>query len=64
MDKRAFTTALATYVVNPIVRALVERGLAPPSYAILETTGRKTGPVDQSPVRLRVRSGRTDVGNS
>ncbi len=50
MDKRAFTTALGTYVVNPIVRALVERGLAPPSYAILETTGRKSRQPRRTPV--------------
>jgi deazaflavin-dependent oxidoreductase (nitroreductase family) len=30
-------------VVNPLVRALVVRGLGPPTYALLETTGRRSG---------------------
>lgn len=50
MDKRTFTSALGKYVVNPIVRASVERGLAPPSYAILETLGRKSRQPRRTPV--------------
>lgn len=50
MDKRTFTTALGTKVINPIVRFLVERGIAPPSYAILETRGRRSGQVRRTPV--------------
>ena len=50
MDKRKFTTALGTRLINPIVRFLVERGIAPPSYAILETTGRKSGLLRRTPV--------------
>ena len=50
MDKRAFTTALGTKVINPIVRFLVERGIAPPSYAVLETTGRRSGQIRRTPV--------------
>jgi deazaflavin-dependent oxidoreductase (nitroreductase family) len=50
MDKRSFTTALGTRIINPIVRLLVERGLAPPSYAILETTGRRSGQPRRTPV--------------
>jgi deazaflavin-dependent oxidoreductase (nitroreductase family) len=49
-DKRRFTTALGTGVINPVVRFLVERGIAPPSYAILETIGRKTGKPRRTPV--------------
>lgn len=30
-------------VVNPLVGALVERGLGPPTFALLETVGRRTG---------------------
>jgi deazaflavin-dependent oxidoreductase (nitroreductase family) len=37
--ERAFTNR----VVNPLVVALVTRGLGPPTYAVVETTGRKTG---------------------
>lgn len=50
MDKRRFTTALGKYLVNPIVRAAVALRLAPPSYAILETTGRKSGQPRRTPV--------------
>ncbi len=50
MDKRSFTTRLGKHVVNPIVKAAVERGIAPPSYAILETTGRKSRAARRTPV--------------
>jgi deazaflavin-dependent oxidoreductase (nitroreductase family) len=50
MDKRTLTTAIGRYVVNPIVKAAVERGIAPPSYAILETTGRRSGRARRTPV--------------
>lgn len=30
-------------VVNPVMIALITHGLGPPTYAVLETTGRKTG---------------------
>jgi deazaflavin-dependent oxidoreductase (nitroreductase family) len=38
------------YLVNPPVRALAERGLAPKSVALLETTGRRSGQVRRTPV--------------
>ena len=50
MDKRTLTTALGTHVVNPVVKAAVERGIAPPSYAILETTGRRSRRLRRTPV--------------
>ncbi len=50
MDKRTFTTALGTRIINPVVRFLVERGIAPPSYAVLETTGRRSGQPRRTPV--------------
>jgi len=50
LDKRRLTTALGTHLINPVVRFLVERGIAPPSYAILETTGRRTGAPRRTPV--------------
>ena len=50
MDKRAVTTALGTRVINPIVRWLVDREIAPPSYAILETVGRRSGQPRRTPV--------------
>ena len=50
MDKRRFTTAVGKYLVNPVVKAAVALRLAPPSYAILETTGRKSGQPRRTPV--------------
>jgi len=38
------------HLVNPPVRALAERGLAPKSVALLETTGRRSGQARRTPV--------------
>jgi deazaflavin-dependent oxidoreductase (nitroreductase family) len=48
--KRRLTTALARTVVNPVMRRAIERGIAPPGYALLETTGRKSGLPRRTPV--------------
>lgn len=37
-------------VINPAVRALLEWGLAPPTYALIETVGRRTGRRRRLPV--------------
>jgi deazaflavin-dependent oxidoreductase (nitroreductase family) len=37
-------------VVNPVIAALIARGFAPPTYALLETTGRRTGRARRVPV--------------
>ena len=50
MDKRRFTTLLGKRVVNPVVMAAVQRGIAPPAYAILETVGRTSGLPRRTPV--------------
>jgi deazaflavin-dependent oxidoreductase (nitroreductase family) len=50
VDKRRISTGLATRVVNPLVRWAVRHGLAPRSYAILETTGRRSGLPRRTPV--------------
>ena len=50
MDKRQISTTLATRVVNPPVRWAVRHDLAPGSYAILETTGRRSGLARRTPV--------------
>ena len=47
--KRRLATALARYVVNPVVTRLVHRGLVR-GWAILETTGRKSGLPRTNPV--------------
>ena len=54
MDKRRITTTLGKYLVNPIVKAAVAVRLAPPSYVILETTGRKSGQPRRTPVGTRL----------
>ena len=50
MDKRQISTTLATRIVNPLVRWAVRHDLAPRSYAILETTGRRSGVARRTPV--------------
>ncbi len=50
MDKRRISTGLATRVVNPLVRWAVRHGLAPRTYAILETTGRRSGLPRRTPI--------------
>jgi deazaflavin-dependent oxidoreductase (nitroreductase family) len=47
--KRRFVRALQVHVLNPPVRALAARGLAP-SVALLETTGRRSGELRRTPV--------------
>jgi deazaflavin-dependent oxidoreductase (nitroreductase family) len=41
--KRRLSTFLTVRLVNPVVRPLVDRGLAGSSTALLETTGRTSG---------------------
>jgi deazaflavin-dependent oxidoreductase (nitroreductase family) len=50
VDKRRISTTLSTRVVNPLVRGAVRHGLAPRSYALLETTGRRSGLPRRTPV--------------
>ncbi|MEA2180869.1 MAG: hypothetical protein QOF69_54 [Solirubrobacteraceae bacterium] len=47
--KRKLVTALQVRVLNPPIRALASRGLAP-GVALLETTGRKSGEPRRTPV--------------
>ena len=49
-DKRRLTTSLGRYVVNPLVKAAVHTGMAARGWAILETTGRKSGKPRRNPV--------------
>ncbi|MEA2478979.1 MAG: hypothetical protein QOJ07_901 [Thermoleophilaceae bacterium] len=41
---------VTTRLVNPGVRALIERGLFPPAWSLLETTGRRSGLPRRTPV--------------
>lgn len=48
--KREAVTAFQKRLLNPLVRRAVARGWAPPGYAILETTGRRSGMPRRTPV--------------
>jgi deazaflavin-dependent oxidoreductase (nitroreductase family) len=48
--KRRLNRAVETRVVNPVVRRLLARGRLGGTYAILETTGRKSGQARRTPV--------------
>jgi deazaflavin-dependent oxidoreductase (nitroreductase family) len=48
--KREIVTAFQNRLLNPLVRRAVERGWAPPGYAILETVGRRSGQPRRTPV--------------
>lgn len=48
--KRRLSTLLTTKVVNPGVRFMLDKGIAPKNVALLETTGRKSGQPRRTPV--------------
>lgn len=48
--KRALTRIFEKYVTNPQMRFALRRGLAPTNFALVETTGRRTGLARQTPV--------------
>jgi deazaflavin-dependent oxidoreductase (nitroreductase family) len=48
--KRDAVTQFQKRILNPLVRPAVERGIAPPGWAILETTGRRSGVPRRTPV--------------
>jgi deazaflavin-dependent oxidoreductase (nitroreductase family) len=48
--KHQIVHALQKYVLNPPIKGLFAMGVAPPGYALLETTGRKTGKARRTPV--------------
>jgi hypothetical protein len=41
--KDRIVNALQKYLLNPSIKLLFAIGVSPPGYALLETTGRKTG---------------------
>src|SRR4051794_34004537 len=50
MDKRRVSTFITVKLVNPVVKAASERGIALPGLVILETIGRKSGEPRRTPV--------------
>jgi deazaflavin-dependent oxidoreductase (nitroreductase family) len=50
MDKYRVVTFVQKRLFNPVVRPLLERGVGIPGYAVLETTGRRSGKPRRTPV--------------
>jgi deazaflavin-dependent oxidoreductase (nitroreductase family) len=48
--KHRIVHTLQKYVLNPPIKLLFAMGVAPPGYALLETTGRTTGKARRTPV--------------
>ncbi len=48
--KHTVVHAIQRRALNPGIRALLERGVLPPAYALLETTGRTSGAPRRTPV--------------
>jgi len=48
--RHQLVSRLQKYLINPPVRAMFALGLAPPFYALLETTGRNSGKPRRTPV--------------
>jgi len=48
--KHGIVRVLQKYLLNPPTKLLLAVGVAPPGYALLETTGRKTGKPRRTPV--------------
>jgi len=48
--KHRIVHTLQKYLLNPPIKFLFALGLAPPGYALLETSGRKTGKPRRTPV--------------
>ena len=48
--KRRLSTFVTTKLVNPAVRRMLDRGIAPKTVALLETTGRRSGEPRRTPV--------------
>ena len=48
--KHRIVHLLQKYLLNPPIKLLFAIGVAPPGYALLETTGRKTGKPRRTPV--------------
>ena len=55
--KRRVSTWFTTRVINPGVRLMLDRGIAPKSVALLETTGRKSKQPRRTPVGNGLRGG-------
>jgi deazaflavin-dependent oxidoreductase (nitroreductase family) len=50
VDKHRISTVAGTRLINPVARWALRRGVARRSYAILETTGRRSGLPRRTPI--------------
>lgn len=50
MDKYRLVNFIQKRIVNPVVRTALNRGLPLPGYALIETTGRKSGLPRRTPI--------------
>jgi deazaflavin-dependent oxidoreductase (nitroreductase family) len=50
MDKFRVVTWVQKHLANPVVRSVLQRGWRVPGYALLETTGRRSGQPRRTPV--------------
>jgi deazaflavin-dependent oxidoreductase (nitroreductase family) len=48
--KRRWEILIGRYTANPMMRAMFKMGVTPPGLALVETIGRRTGAVRQTPV--------------
>ena len=48
--RRRISTWITVHLVNPPMRWMLDRGIAPKTHALLETTGRKSGQPRRTPV--------------
>ena len=55
--KHRVTRIVEKWVLNPVPRLALRLGIAPKAYALLETTGRKTGRTRRTPVAGYVEGG-------
>ncbi|MCW2985942.1 MAG: nitroreductase family deazaflavin-dependent oxidoreductase [Conexibacter sp.] len=56
--QRRIEILFGRFFLNPLIRGLFRIGISPPMTALVETTGRRTGKVRQTPVNY-VRDGQT-----
>lgn len=48
--KRRWEILIGRYTANPLMRALFKLGITPPGMALVETVGRRTGALRQTPI--------------
>jgi len=57
--KRRYEILIGRYTANPLMRGMFRLGITPPGMALVETIGRRTGAVRQTPVIAYTPDGET-----